>query len=112
MEKQIFKFTDYKVDVEIDGHDFKLDCSSKTADKITAASEEFRKISTAMINGEKTVADAIEYGHAFIDELLGEGASKVIFAERDALIDDVTDLFMWISQTVSGFQTTNRSRWR
>ncbi len=99
-----FEFTNYDVEIKISGHIFTLDCSSNTGDYLKKCSGELRELAEAMERGEKTSDDAVQYGTAMLDTLLGDGASDKIFADRKKRVSDITDICVWLTQVAAEFQ--------
>ncbi len=109
MDTQKFEFVNYNVDIEIGGHHFTLDCSSDTGDYLKKCSGELRELAEAMERGEKTSDDAVQYGTAMLDTLLGDGASDKIFADRKKRVSDITDICVWLTQVAAEFQRQRKN---
>lgn len=105
MSVQKFEFTNYNVDIEINGYQFTLDCTSDTGDCLKKCAAELRDMATAIENGEKTVDDAVQFGCGMLDTLLGEGAADKAFEGRKKRLSDVTDICIWLAQVAAKFQS-------
>lgn len=99
-----FEFTDYNVDVEINGHTFKMDCSSEIGDYLKKSASEIREIAEAINSGEKTAADALAFGMEILDTLLGDGAAEKCFEGRKKRTSDIADMCVWLADVSAAFR--------
>lgn len=113
-----FEFTNYNVDVEINGYTFQLDCSSETGNYLKNSASALREIAVAIERGEKTAADAFAFGEEMLDTLLGEGAAEKCFDGRKKRFSDIADMCVWLTQIAAKYQQehgkkyTNRAQKR
>lgn len=110
MNKAVFSFTDYDIEIELAGHTFSLDCSSDTGDKLKEIGEQLNSLTEAYEKGEKTKEDICDFGKNAIDILLGENAAEKLLKGRKHLISDITDIIVFLSETVATFQAERRSQ--
>lgn len=99
-----FEFSNYKIEVDIAGKVFALDCSTVTGDYLLDVSKELRELSSSAKNNKVSSEDIIAFGKRAIDHLLGEGSTDKIFEGRTILSDDVLDIIIFLTQTQSEFQ--------
>lgn len=104
MNTQKFAFTNYDVEIEISGHTFTMDCSSDTGDYLKKCAGDLREMAEAISRGEKTAEDAVSYGAAMLDTLLGDGAFEKVFEGRKKRLSDVADICVWLTQVATKFQ--------
>lgn len=105
MEKRVFEFAARTTPVTIAGHDFVLDCSTKTGDYLKGAGIGLEAMAQEIKAGTKTPGDAIAYGMEIIDHLLGDGAADTIFEGRERTISDLMDVCVFLAETAAEYQT-------
>lgn len=110
MDVQKFEFTSYETDVEINGHIFRLDCSSETGDYLKKSAATLRETADAMGKGEKTADDAYAVGEKMLNDLLGEGAAEKCFEGRKKKLSDIFDICVWLSEVAAKFQQERRKK--
>lgn len=111
MDIQKFEFTQYDVDVEINGHTFRFDCSSETGDYMKNCASALRGLAAAIGRGEKTTADAFAFGEKMLDTLLGEGAAEKCFEGRKKRVSDITDICVWLMRIAATYQKEHEKRY-
>lgn len=104
MEKRVFEFTNRTTPVTIAGHDFVLDCSTKTGDYLKGVGASLRAMAQEIKAGMKTPDDAIAYGMEIIDHLLGDGTANTIFEGRERTVSDLVDVCVFLAETAAEYQ--------
>lgn len=108
MDIQRFEFTNYDVEVQFGDDTYMLDCSTDTGEFLRTAAAELSELVDDFENGKKSIDDAVSYGLAVIDRLLGAGASEKIFAGRKKRMADIIDICMFLARAVAKFQAEQR----
>lgn len=98
-----FEFVNYDTEIKVAGKPFVLDCSSDTGDYLIEQAESLRILADEIKKGARPREDAIETGTVIIDHLLGPGATRDIFEGRTIRFSDVSDVIVFLTQTVSDF---------
>lgn len=96
-----FQFRDYSLKFEFPGCEFTILGNSDLGDTIKGMREAFNKLHEDYKAGKKTKQEAIDYVLNCINQILGEGATAKIFAERAITLSDVADVLHFIIREVN-----------
>lgn len=103
-----FEFKDNKLKLDIAGNIFELDTANpELIKRVLDFSEEAQEIATELSNKEdyaEALEEAIQFCIDAIDKILGEDASKKIFANRKVTFFDCLDVINFVVSEVNEFR--------
>ena len=101
-----FEFRDNKLELDIAGNLFKISVNPNTLHQIRDIGTRAQQVSKNLA-GEESVEkleEAIDFLMDVTDEILGDGASDKIFADREDDIFDCIDVLNYIVEEVKAFR--------
>lgn len=100
-----FKFRDNTLKLEIEDKTYILDISNfKDTKKLLTIADEAVKVSEDG-NTPETIEKMMTMMENAVDTILGEGATKEIFEDREINFLDLIDLLVFLSNEISAFRS-------
>lgn len=103
-----FEFRKHSCEVDIAGHKFELDCSSKMGETMKNLSVEFNRVADEMQGNKISTDQALKCYLKSIDTMLGDGAAAEIFEGRDATLDDAADVIYYLMNIIRAYNTRRK----
>lgn len=98
-----FEFRDRTINIDIAGDVFPVTVTTKVGDTMKGFAQQAKALVSEVASGQKTDADAVKLLTEVIDGILGTGAVKKIFADRELEIIDLCDIIRFVAAEIKEF---------